>query len=102
MTTSRISGFSRYSLRERLEELTRAGELDEETTAFFHRGGGLDVTVADRMSENVVATHGLPLAVARRAICDSSSADSCLRRVHDRAADSPRQWGYVRCHCGTV
>jgi hydroxymethylglutaryl-CoA reductase len=64
MITSRISGFYRRSVRERLEELTRAGELDAETAGFFRRGGGLDVAVADRMSENVVATHGLPLSVA--------------------------------------
>jgi hydroxymethylglutaryl-CoA reductase len=64
MITSRISGFYRRSVRERLEELTHAGELDAETVGFFRRGGGLDVAVADRMSENVVATHGLPLSVA--------------------------------------
>lgn len=64
MTTSRLSGFYLRSVRERIDELARVGELDAETVALLRRGGGLDVAVADRMSENVVATHGLPLSVA--------------------------------------
>lgn len=64
MTTSRIGGFYLLSIRERIDELVRAGELDTDTAAFFRRGGGLDVGIADRMSENVVASHGLPLSVA--------------------------------------
>jgi hydroxymethylglutaryl-CoA reductase len=64
MTTSRISGFYLRSVRERLDDLARVGDLDAETVAFFRRGGGLEVPIADRMSENVIATHGLPLSVA--------------------------------------
>lgn len=64
MICSRIQGFYRQSVADRLRQLVRVGDLDAETTAFFERGGGLDVEAADRMSENVIATHGLPLGVA--------------------------------------
>lgn len=64
MTTSCVGRLYLLCVQERIDELIRAGVLDEETAGFFRRGGGLDVKIADRMSENVLATHGLPLSVA--------------------------------------
>jgi hydroxymethylglutaryl-CoA reductase len=51
--TSRLPGFYRLPLGERRALLAASDEL-----------GCLPLEVADRMSENVVACHGLPLAVA--------------------------------------
>lgn len=62
--TSRLAGFYRISHGERLETLAKNADLDEESHSFLTRGGGLDLTVADRMSENVIATFGFPLSVA--------------------------------------
>ncbi len=61
---SRIRGFYKLPVRERIEALSRNASLDAETRRWFERGGGLDVRVADAMSENVIAVHGLPLGVA--------------------------------------
>lgn len=61
--SSRISGFYQHSVPVRIELLCRHGRLDAEARSFLERGGGLEVSVADTMSENVVAVHGLPLSV---------------------------------------
>jgi hydroxymethylglutaryl-CoA reductase len=62
--TSRIPGFYRKSMSERLARVADAGLLSPESRAFFERGGGLDPEVADKMSENVIGAYGLPFAIA--------------------------------------
>jgi hydroxymethylglutaryl-CoA reductase len=62
--TSRIPGFYKKSLRERLARLVETGRLSPESIAFFEAGGGLPADVADRMSENVVGCYGLPMGIA--------------------------------------
>jgi len=62
--TSRVSGFYRKPLAERLAYLLDSGVLGEDAGAYLRGGGGLSPEVADRMSENVISTHGLPLSVA--------------------------------------
>ncbi|MFO0628156.1 MAG: hydroxymethylglutaryl-CoA reductase, degradative [Polyangiales bacterium] len=62
--TSRLSGFYRNEVPARIAALREHAGADEETCAFLLRGGGLAVGVADKMVENVVAVHGLPLGVA--------------------------------------
>ncbi|NOY92664.1 MAG: hydroxymethylglutaryl-CoA reductase, degradative [Deltaproteobacteria bacterium] len=61
---SRIPGFYTKTLAERLEQLFELGLLSEGACDHLARGGGLSIDVADHMSENVVACHGLPLSVA--------------------------------------
>ncbi len=61
---SRLSGFYRKSVEARLAELVSQGRLSPEAIAHYRSGGGLSVALADLMSENVVATHGLPLSIA--------------------------------------
>jgi hydroxymethylglutaryl-CoA reductase len=53
MTSSRLPGFYRLTIAERRELVAVGDEV-----------GRLPVEVADRMSENVVGCHGLPLSVA--------------------------------------
>jgi len=62
--SSRIPGFYKQPLPRRIALLAETGRLSPAAVALLERGGGLDVEVADRMSENVIACHGLPLAVA--------------------------------------
>ncbi len=67
MRSSRLPGFYSRPLEERVKTvaaLADAGALSPESAAWLCRGGGLELATADRMSENVVATAGLPLALA--------------------------------------
>jgi len=61
--SSRISGFYNRSPEERLGLLREMGVLSDASLAHLERGGGIDVAIADRLSENVIATHALPLGV---------------------------------------
>ncbi|MEM9066894.1 MAG: hydroxymethylglutaryl-CoA reductase, degradative [Myxococcota bacterium] len=62
--TSRIPGFYRERLEDRLETLLAQHDFDVEVRAHLRGGGGLPLTIADRLTENVIACHGLPLSVA--------------------------------------
>jgi hydroxymethylglutaryl-CoA reductase len=62
--SSRISGFYKRPPAERMGVIERLGILDEGALAHLGAGGGISVAAADCMSENVIATHGLPLSVA--------------------------------------
>lgn len=62
--TSRLSGFYQRAFPERLEVLARLEALSAESVAFLAEGGRLPLSIADRMSENVIACHSLPLSVA--------------------------------------
>ena len=60
--SSRIPGFHRKPLEERRDLVTE--RLVDELQAHLASGDTLPLEVADRMSENVIAIHGLPLSVA--------------------------------------
>jgi hydroxymethylglutaryl-CoA reductase len=62
MTTSRLPGFYARPLGERIAAI--AARLGAASRDWLAAGGGLDLGRADRMSENVVGTVGLPLGVA--------------------------------------
>jgi hydroxymethylglutaryl-CoA reductase len=62
--TSRIPGFYREHVEQRLRTIIETGLLSEESVRHLQDGGRLTLEVADRMSENVIGVHGLPLAVA--------------------------------------
>lgn len=65
MTDSRISGFYRKSVRERIDELAARGLLDGQTAQLLREGASLlTAETADKMVENVIGVFGLPLAVA--------------------------------------
>ncbi len=61
---SRMSGLYKHSIAERGRVVCEAAAVSERVRAYFARGGGLDLESADKMSENVVATFGLPFSVA--------------------------------------
>jgi hydroxymethylglutaryl-CoA reductase len=62
--TSRIPGFYRERIETRLRTMIDTGLLSEKSVGHLEKGGQLTLDVADRMSENVIAVHGLPLSVA--------------------------------------
>lgn len=62
--TSRIPGFYREHIEERLQAMIETGMLSEASIQHLRDGGRLELDVADRMSENVIAVHGLPLSIA--------------------------------------
>jgi hydroxymethylglutaryl-CoA reductase len=63
-TSSRLVGFYRQPLEKRVEQVARWAELTEEEIATLRGAMGLDLVRADRMIENVVGVHGLPLGIA--------------------------------------
>lgn len=63
MSASRISGFYKLSLEERLQELARQGELDAQELSVFSAAGGLSSAQADHMVENAVGIYALPVGI---------------------------------------
>ncbi len=63
MKNSRLSGFYKKPVAERIRILEAAGVLDADGSGFLDRGG-LSVEEADRLSENVIGLYALPLSVA--------------------------------------
>ena len=62
--SSRAAGFHRRSPQERIELVGRWASLSKAEVEALESGSGLDLAAADRLVENVVGVHGLPLAVA--------------------------------------
>ncbi|MEJ7735079.1 MAG: efflux RND transporter permease subunit [Polyangiaceae bacterium] len=62
--SSRLSGFYKRSPEDRLAAICAMGVFDDDCRQHLGAGGGLELEVADKMSENVIAIHGLPLSVA--------------------------------------
>ena len=62
--SSRISGFYRLPIKERLSILAEKAELTSEETELLTSGGGLSMDVADRMIENVIGSIAYPMGVA--------------------------------------
>ena len=62
--TSRISGFYKMSIEERVQIISKLSGLTLEDTKLLVSGGGLTLDAADRMIENVVGTMSYPLGVA--------------------------------------
>lgn len=62
--TSRIPGFHKLTIDERLKKVQEFCALTDEEVALFKQEGALKLEVADRMIENVIGTFPLPLGVA--------------------------------------
>jgi len=62
--TSRISGFYRLPLEDRIRIIAENAELTPEEIELLESGGGLTIETADRMIENVIGTISYPLGVA--------------------------------------
>ena len=65
MNDSRLPGLHRLDLTERIDELIRSGWLSELDAATLRSGGQvLSPRAANKLIENVIATFGLPFAIA--------------------------------------
>ncbi|MEM1928070.1 MAG: hydroxymethylglutaryl-CoA reductase, degradative [Acidilobaceae archaeon] len=62
--TSRIQGFYKLPISERIRVLKEFADLTDEEVGLLTRTGRLTLDVADKMIENVVGTFELPFAVA--------------------------------------
>ncbi len=62
--SSRIAGFHREPLAARRDRIVALGVLSEDAARHLAGGGVLPESIADAMTENVIAVHGLPLSVA--------------------------------------
>jgi len=62
MKTSRVSGFYKHSLEERLEFVKEFSNLTDEEVEVLN--SNLDKETADKMIENVIGTFSLPLGIA--------------------------------------
>jgi len=66
--SSRIPGFYRLSIEERLKKVAEIAGLSDEDVKVLSQG--LPVDVADRMIENVIGTFELPLGIATNFLID--------------------------------
>jgi hydroxymethylglutaryl-CoA reductase len=62
--SSRLPGFYKGSVQERLALVAAAADLTDEEGAILSGAAGLQTDTADHMIENVVGLHSLPLGVA--------------------------------------
>ncbi|HDJ97205.1 MAG TPA: 3-hydroxy-3-methylglutaryl-CoA reductase, partial [Thermofilum sp.] len=62
--TSRIPGFYKLPIKERLEKVADFAGLTDEEKALLLKEGNLDFKTADIMIENVIGTMAYPFAVA--------------------------------------
>lgn len=62
--SSRIAGFHKLSIKERLAHVTQFSDLDSATVDQLSNLGNLDAELADRLIENVIATISIPVGIA--------------------------------------
>ncbi len=62
--TSRIPGFYKLTIDERLKKVAEFANLTEEEISLLKKVGNLELDIADRMIENVIGTMAYPFAVA--------------------------------------
>ncbi|NYT66189.1 hydroxymethylglutaryl-CoA reductase, degradative [Alcaligenaceae bacterium] len=62
--TSRISGFHKLSISDRLARVTEFAGLDSDVVAQLSNLGNLDGELADRLIENVIGTMSIPVGIA--------------------------------------
>lgn len=66
--TSRIPGFHKLTVEERLNKVKEFAALTDEDIALFNKRAHLDISTADRMIENVIGTFEMPLGIATNMI----------------------------------
>ena len=63
-SSSRISGYYKKSVEERVDIIAEKADLTSEEVALLSKGGGLTLEAADKMIENVVGTMAYPFGIA--------------------------------------
>lgn len=62
--SSRLSGFHKLNAANRLEKTAEFAQLDADSIAHLQQMGPLDISLADRLVENVISCFSLPLGIA--------------------------------------
>ncbi len=70
MMTSRLPGFYKLTVTERLEKIAEICKLDENEQSLILKTGGLSLDLANRMIENVIGTFELPIGIATNFLID--------------------------------
>lgn len=70
MKSSRISGFYKLPLRDRLNEVKKFADLTDDEANLLSKAGALEHNVSDRMIENVIGSFELPLGIATNFLID--------------------------------
>lgn len=68
---SPLSGFYKLAPSERREKIAQAAGLTPEEKAVLEKAGNLDIETANRMIENVIGTHSLPIGIATNFLINS-------------------------------
>lgn len=68
--SSRISGFHKLSMPDRLAKVIEVAGLDSAVEAQLSNTGNLDTAVVDSMIENAIGTMNIPLGIATNMIVD--------------------------------
>ncbi len=109
ITTSRISGFHKMSLSDRLVAVGSFAGLDEAALAQLARPSNLDPHTADHMIENVVATLAIPIGIATNVKVDgrdvlvpmATEESSVVAAVCNSARQCYESGGFVTSVSGT-
>lgn len=70
MKSSRIEGFYKFSVEERLKKVAEFAGLSEDDEKILSKTGSLPLDIANRMIENVIGTFELPLGIATNFLID--------------------------------
>lgn len=68
--SSRISGFHKLSMSDRLNKVIEMAGLDSEVEAQLSNTGNMDAAVVDSMIENAIGSMNIPLGIATNMIVD--------------------------------
>lgn len=68
--TSRISGFHKLSIAQRVDETLAFADMDGSVAAHFLNTGNLPADLADRLIENMIGTMNIPIGVATNMLID--------------------------------
>ena len=68
--SSRLPGFYKLSVEERLEVVAKFSNLSEDEKKMLLSTGALPLEIADRMIENVIGTFELPIGIATNFLID--------------------------------
>lgn len=71
MKSSRIPNFYKLSVEERVKIVKEFADLTDDEVNTILRTGGLDISIADKMIENVIGTMELPLGIATNFLINS-------------------------------
>ncbi len=108
--SSRIPGFYKLSVRERLEKVAEFAGLSEEEMKLLISTASLTLDIADRMIENVIGTFELPLGIATNFLIDGKDylipmvieEPSVVAAASNAAKMARESGGFVTDYTGSV